>query len=367
MSFERIAELQERSWALQAEGRLVEACEVGAEALRLVEESAGPDSPDTANLLNELAELETERGAHAAALALAQRARSIVTALGRGFAGEDAARIRLKTCAVLGELLRLRDEYAGSEREYRDGLALALAQFGEDSAEVAEARNDLAILYKYWGRWQEARALYEQALATFSLLEGEQSLGVGAVLHNLGGILHIQGDCEAAEPYARRAWEISRELLGEDNPRTLRDLGAWAAVLDGLQRQGETVPIYRRLLAAWRSGLDPGQYEIATTLHNLASALESAGSPVEAEAHYREALAIKRATLGEDVVDTALTRNNLGRLLAGSGRDTEAVEQLQLAVSALERRLDPAHPHLAAARGNLAEASAVTSPGSRTP
>lgn len=354
MSLERVAELQQRSWELQSVGRLTEACVLGAEALRLVEESEGPESPDTANLLNELAELETERGAHATALALAQRARSIMAALGTGSSGEEATRIRMKTCAVLGELLRLRDAHAESEREHRDGLALALAQFGEDSAEVAGSRNDLAILYKYWGRWQEARVLYEQALATFSRLEGDKSPGVVAVLHNIGGILHIQGEYAAAEPHARRAWEISREVLGEDNPGTLRDLGAYAAVLDGLGRHADTVPIYRQLLAAWRGGLDPSQYETATTLHNLAAALQSAGSPAEAEQHYREALAIKCATLGEDAVDTALTRNNLGQLLAGSGRDAEAVEQLRLAVAVLEKRLEPGHPHLAVARGNLA-------------
>jgi hypothetical protein len=49
-----------------------------------------------------------------------------------------------------------------------------------------------------------------------------------------------------------------------------------------------------------------------------------------------------------------MTRNNLGRLLAGSGRVAEGAEQLRLAVTALERRLEPSHPHLAVVRGNLA-------------
>src|SRR5699024_8949386 len=157
-------------------------------------------------------------------------------ALGADFQGEAATRLRMKSCTVLGELHRVRDAQGDAEREHREALALALAPFGDASAEVAESRNNLAGVSKACGRWQDARALYEQALATFTRLDGESSPGVAAVLHNMGGILHAQGEYAAAEPYSRRAWEISRDTLGENHPGTLRDLGAYAAVLDGLER-----------------------------------------------------------------------------------------------------------------------------------
>ena len=61
MSTERAIELQEEAWALQAKGRLVEASRVCREALRLVEAADGPESPDAANLLNNLSEIESDR------------------------------------------------------------------------------------------------------------------------------------------------------------------------------------------------------------------------------------------------------------------------------------------------------------------
>ena len=61
MNAGRAIELQEQAWSLQAEGKLDQALIACREALRLMEESEGPDSPDAANLLNDLAEIENDR------------------------------------------------------------------------------------------------------------------------------------------------------------------------------------------------------------------------------------------------------------------------------------------------------------------
>jgi tetratricopeptide (TPR) repeat protein len=96
MTVARAVELQEQSWTLEAEGKLDEASCACREALRLMECAEGRDSPDVANLLNDLAEIEQERQNFAEALALAKRAQSVEAALGEHFAGEQAARIRAR-------------------------------------------------------------------------------------------------------------------------------------------------------------------------------------------------------------------------------------------------------------------------------
>jgi hypothetical protein len=73
MTVARAVELQEQSWTLEAEGKLDEASCACREALRLMECAEGRDSPDVANLLNDLAEIEQERQNFAEALALAMR------------------------------------------------------------------------------------------------------------------------------------------------------------------------------------------------------------------------------------------------------------------------------------------------------
>ena len=58
---ELTVELQEQAWNLQAEGKLEEAATAVRKALLLLEESGEANSPDAANLLNDLAEIESER------------------------------------------------------------------------------------------------------------------------------------------------------------------------------------------------------------------------------------------------------------------------------------------------------------------
>jgi tetratricopeptide (TPR) repeat protein len=230
-------------------------------------------------------------------------------------------------------------------------------KFGEASEEAAEARNNVGVLYKYWGRYDDALRLYRQALRSIVAVHGEESLAAGVVYHNIGAILHSRGDFAAAEEPGRKVRDISRRLLGEDDTRTMLDAAAYAGILDGLERYPESEPIYRRALTIFEKAFGPGHYEVAATLHNLAAVLAARGCPEEAEQHYRRALGINEDLLGPDSPDVALTHNNLGGLLAARGRPGEAMPLLGSAVAILEKRLTAEHPHLAVARGNLRKAA----------
>ncbi len=357
MTVERAIELQEQSWNLQAEGKLAEASSACREALRLIERAEGADSPDVANLLNDLAEIEQERENFGDALALAERARSVEDALGERFTGETASQIRIRTLAIAGAIRRIQGDYAQAEGDLKEALAISVAEWGEASEEAAEARNNLAVLYKYCGRFDDGLKLYTQALASILATHGEESLASATIHHNIGGILHARGDFAPAEEPARKAWEISRRLLGEDDPQTMLDAAAYAAVLDGLERYDESEPIYRRALAVFERAHGPEHYEVAATLHNLAAVLAARGHCQDAEEHYRRALAIKEKLLGAGSPDVALTRNNLGKLLTDRGRPAEALPLLEAAVAVLESRLPPGHPHLSIARENLRNAN----------
>jgi tetratricopeptide (TPR) repeat protein len=356
MNPENAVELQEWAWGLQAEGKLEEAAIACREALRLLEESGERDSADAANLLNDLAEIENERQRFATALAQAERAHAIEEALGDQFAGESAAHVRARTLELIGEICCMSGDFVRAETSLLKALAILSVEFGEASEEVAEARNNLAVLYKSLGRFDDGLRLYEQALRFVTMIHGEDCLASSVIYHNIGGILHSKGDFNSAEQPGRKAWEISRHLLGEDDPRTLLDAVAYAGILDGLGRYGESEFIYRRALALFERALGPEHYEVAANLHNLAAVLCARGDFDEAELLYRRALAIKEKLLGAGSPDAALTRNNLGALLNLAGRPKEAATLLNSAVAVLQERLAPDHPHLALASANLEQA-----------
>ncbi len=354
MSLERVIELQERAWELEQHGELDQAFVIAREALGLLEQLEGGDSPDVANLLNDLVAIEQARQNFDAALVLAERARHIERGWDGSSPDESELRIRLKTESLLGELQRARGDFARAEAHLTAALELSRAL--GDAAEIAYAENALGIFCKYAGRFDEALELYARALATLTEIHGERSLEVGGVWHNIGGALHARGDFVAAEGPARRAWEIARQHLGEDDPRTHLDAAAYAAVLDGLERYTESETLYRRALSRFRVAFGPVHYELAATWHNLGSVVEQQGRADEAEGCYREAWRIKRQLFGDDHPDLALTLNNLGRLLCERGRRLEALPLLEAAHATLERSLPDGHPQRGRVFQNLERA-----------
>jgi tetratricopeptide (TPR) repeat protein len=127
---ELAVELQEQAWDLQAEGKLEEAATAVRKALLLLEEAGQATSPDAANLLNDLAEIESERQSFEDALVLAEQAHSIEDQLGDGFAGEDAAHIRARTMGLIGEICRMRGDFVRAEASLKEALRIMATEFG---------------------------------------------------------------------------------------------------------------------------------------------------------------------------------------------------------------------------------------------
>jgi tetratricopeptide (TPR) repeat protein len=361
---ERAIELQERAWALQVEGKLSEAAACCRKAIDLMTQSEGPESADVANLLNDLAGIQIAQEDFRASLTTAEQALKIEKVSPELWTGQTLSAVRIRTLTLIGTTYRTLGEYARAETILREALALACADFGEHSEQAANACNELGMVCKYLGRFEEGIGLYERALKIFTKAQSCDSPQVGIICHNLGGILFTKGDFAAAESFGRRSWEISKNHWGKESVQAMNDAVAYAPILDGLHRYAESETIYRRALGIYETTLGTEHYEVAATLHNLAAVLATCDRHDEAEQLYRRALVIKERLLGRDNPDVALTRNNLGRLLSDAGRLSEAVPLLANAVGILEKSLLPGHPQLACAQQNLQDALAQLNPNS---
>jgi Tfp pilus assembly protein PilF len=249
-----------------------------------------------------------------------------------------------------GGVLRSRGEYAPAESELLRALALAEQHFGASSIETAGALNALGMIYKYWGRFDEGRRVYEQALAILVQAFGEEHTDVATVHHNLGGLEHARRDFAAAEPHARRSVELRRRLLGAEHVATAADEAAWAPILHALGRDDEAEALLRHAITILKESLGPDHPEVASAWNNLGSTLADLD---EAAAAYRTALAAKERLLGAEHPALAITLNNLAVNARRRGEPGEAEEIYLRALAILEGRVDPSHPNLALTRRNL--------------
>ena len=259
-----------------------------------------------------------------------------------------------------GGVLRARGAYAEAEAELLDALRLAENRCGAWSIETASALNALGMTYKYWGRFDDGRRVYERALAIVERAFGEEHEDVASLHHNLGGLEHARREFTAAEPHARRSVELRRALRGPEDVTTAEDEAAWAPILKGLGRVDEAEALLRHALPILERELGPDHPEVAGAWNNLAGTL---GDLEEAATAYHRALAAKERTLGPEHPALAITLNNLGVNARRRDRPAEAEAYYRRALEILEGRVAADHPNLELTRRNLERLSAGKTEG----
>jgi tetratricopeptide (TPR) repeat protein len=284
----------------------------------------------------EAAEFE-RRSAWADSEARARRALNVLDSLMPDRGGKYGPLLQARALGLLGTALRQLGRYTEAEPHLVRAIALA-ETMPERPFEAAIAWNNLGMVCKYVGWYQRGEDAYSKALS----YAGENEEITATVLHNIGGLYHSWGRFEEGESPAHRAWEIRRRLRGQNDPATLADAVAYAGVLDGLKRYGESRPIYERALEVYERAFGPVHFEVASTLHNLAMVEAAEGHRDRAVELARRTWEMKVHLLGEEHPETALSGMNLAVLTGGADDDSRRL--LETALQVFERCLQPGHP-----------------------
>ena len=251
-------------------------------ALAIREKALGPEHPDTATSLNNLAVLLQDQGDLAAARPLFERA-----------------------------------------------LAIREKALGPEHPDTATSLNNLAVLLQDQGDLAAARPLYERALAIREKALGPEHPDTATSLNNLAVLLQDQGDLRGgAAALSSARWRSARRRSAPSIPTRRRASTTSPALL---QDQGDLAaarPLYERALAIREKALGPEHPDTATSLNNLAALLQDQGDLAAARPLYERALAIREKALGPEHPDTATSLNNLAVAAAGPGRPARRREPL---------------------------------------
>ena len=203
-----------------------------------------------------------------------------------------------------------------ADRGYRTALAETRRRFGPRDRYIAGVLNDLGVLRKAQGRYDEAFAFYRRALP---LVPRGDRQALATLAHNLGGIEHARGNFARAEPHARRSVRLRTTLVGAGHPSVAADVAALAAIVEARGRLAEAAALYRRALAVFNRVLGPQSLEVGLNLACLAAVEQRRDAPARARSLYARALAIQERVLGRHHADVAMTVNNLAVLERDAG------------------------------------------------
>lgn len=354
-------------WQPAAEGRILdvlvesrwrggkafepETREFARRAIEVKTKAAGPDHPELADSLNNLAILHFFSGEYLDARPLWERA----LVLRRAELGPEDPKVA-HMMNNLGNLLTMTGEYDRARELYEGALTIREGAFGSEHVAVGDTLSNLALLLTNLGDYPAALRASERAVEVKRVALGSEHPKFPSSLSSLGSLLWRMGDFERARPVLEEAVALYEKSLGAQHPFVGQALNNLAE----LQRAEEDLEAarrsYERSLRTLEQAYGENHPEVALSLDNLADLLEATGDDATAEDLFRRALAIREDALGERHPDVAESRLSLGLLLAKTGRGGEALELLHSAVAIREESLGPAHPQVSEA---LAGASAV--------
>ena len=334
---------------LRAQSKYVAARPLYERALAIREHVLGPEHRDTATSLNNLALLFRAQGNYQAAHPLLERA----FAIRERELGPD----HHSTASSMNNLalvLQSQGEYTKARTLLEQALSIREKALGPLHPNTAQSLNNLAYLLRTQGEYVVAQSLYERALVIYERELSPQHPSTAITLNNLAELLRIQGKDAVARPLYERALAIYEEVLGEEHPNTATGLSNLALLL---QLQGDYAaarPLFERALAIREHVLGKQQPETATSLSHLATILRLQGEYAAARPLYERALVVREQVLGPEHPDTATTLNNLALLLRSQGDYAAARPLFERALAICEARLGTDHPSSQTIRRNLA-------------
>ena len=193
------------------QGRYEQAEPLYQRALAIREKALGPDHPDVATSLNNLARLYQPPGpVRAGRAALPAR-----PGHPRESAGARPPRRRHQPQQPGACSTSHQGRYAQAEPLYQRALAIREKALGPDHPDAAASLNNLAVLYDNQGRYEQAEPLYHRALAIREKVLGPDHPATAASLNNLAVLYRKQGRHGQAEPLYQRALAIREKALAK--------------------------------------------------------------------------------------------------------------------------------------------------------
>jgi eukaryotic-like serine/threonine-protein kinase len=309
---------------LDGAGRRIENVQAAA-----VREHYGPDHPQTARILI-WAGIERVNSRHwkTAAEMLEEGLGILREHQQKGNDSDEYSnhlRLALRYLSVTYRNLGQPDEALETVQEYLNLRSESKPEEYSDQIQSEELA-DLAYVLRGHGRYEEAAALYEQALA---LQRTEKSEVDPAILNNYASLLRAMERFGEAEPLFRESREHMWPAPGEVPSMSLDAVnGNLMSLLNLLERYDEAIEITMEYEALLRTTHPSGHWRIGRANNNIGTVYMYAGDCVNAMPYLRDAMGNYETGLGPDHTWTSAVRAQIGLCYKDMGRLQEAEEYL---------------------------------------
>ena len=266
---------------------------------------------------------------------------------------DEANERHINLASRFSSYLREKGAYDNALTYAKTAANLAGAVYDKQDLRTIATKNDLAIVHRWLGEYQEAEEIATAVLASRKFELGHEHPDTLASANNLALILHDQGKYADAERRHGQILEVRERVLGPEHNDTLKSLNNHALSLKRLGRYDEAEKALKRAFSAKVNSPSKPDVNKSTILNNLGLVLRLQKKTDDALLYHTQALNGRLVMLGSKHPDTLRSRQNIAVVQMDQGKLEEAELTMREIITEYEKMLGHDHPNTVDARSNL--------------
>ncbi|MCX5705604.1 MAG: tetratricopeptide repeat protein [Candidatus Omnitrophica bacterium] len=300
-------------------GDYQKAIDLGTSALGVIEKKFGPDHPNDAAMINNLATLYKIKGNYAQADELYQKALGIYE-LTLGLDNLYTA----KVWNALGENYQAWRKFNEAESSYNNSIDILEKNLGSNDPAVAIVRSHLGSLYLDQHKYAEAESILKTSLQAIAD-SGQEYPKLIRLASDMGKLYEKQQKFTEAEQYYRYAWGVFKSCFYQEDAsidKAINRLKSEAAKLWSQINE----PIYKRLMDINDLYIGPWHPDAPRVLDNLPMLYLKETRYAEAVNIYEDSLEIMMSNLGQEHLNVAKVLENMAKFYRKMNKPDKAKE-----------------------------------------
>ncbi len=313
----------------QEQGHFLEADQLLRTALANGEKKPGKDNAVLNAVLNRQLGLYIAEGKFQNAQQVLQRIKSELENAGKQKTFDYAYALYMG-----GYLTETKGKFEEASAIYEQALALTALSLGKQHPTYGELLTTTATAYRAASNYSRAEAVLKEGLAILQGTGQGDHPNIAKALMLLSDVYCDEGKYTLAEEFGKKSLEMSQRVLGDEAPDTASSKGSLSRVYRYQAKYKEAETLCRQSIEVLTKIGGPHFFALANGFNELGQILEDEGRLEEAENIFKQSMAIVQENLGVDHPDMAEITHSLAHLYLQEKRFTDAEPLLKQSLQA---------------------------------
>ena len=244
----------------------------------------------------------------------------------------------------IGRLYDDKEDYKQALENLFNSLNLSKSVLGDEHSFTASIFNNIGLVYDKQGKFDQAFEYLFKANNIWEKVHGHDHINVATSYNNIGLVYTHQLNVDSALRYFTKSLDIFERILGLENTHTAIIYDNLGLIYNSKGDYEQSIVFHQKALDIRERVLGTNHPDVAASYNNIGLVYNSKQEYRNALECYNKALLICKRFFSEENAKTAQIYNNIGVSYYYVGNYVSAIEYLEKALSIRERLLEANNP-----------------------